>query len=104
MFETEMTKTIRPKQGQLFEGDAMKKMGELMKDLGFNPEASDSAKEAFLKYLIKNGAGVDVPTPTEKKMISQSAGKVIQFPQQLTFDFDEKEFTKITQTKSAHKA
>ena len=82
----------------------MKKMGDLMKDLGFNPEASDSAKEAFLKYLIKNGAGVNVPTPTEKKMILQSSGKVIQFPQQLTFDFDEKEIKKLPQTKSVHKA
>ena len=60
--------------------------------------------EAFLKYLIKNGMGVNVPTPTEKKIISQSAGKVIQFPQQLAFDFSENDIEKISQTKPAHKA
>ncbi len=49
-----------------------------MNDLGFNADAPDSVKEAFLKYLIKQGAGAcDTPH------------KVIQFPVQLSFDLSE---------------
>tara|TARA_Y100000780_G_scaffold232577_1_gene267139 strand:+ start:65186 stop:65431 length:246 start_codon:yes stop_codon:yes gene_type:complete len=42
----------------------VKKVGDLMKELGFNPEADDGAKKAFIKHLIKqanykeNGAEV----------------------------------------------
>ena len=67
----------------------MKKIGELMKDLGFNADASDSAKEAFLKHLIKSATGHNVMTPTEKKIIADNPQKIVQFPQQLQFDFDE---------------
>jgi hypothetical protein len=67
----------------------MKKMGELMKELGFNLKASDSAKEAFLKYLIKQSTGVIIQTPSEKKAISADPQKIIPFPQQLVFDFDD---------------
>ncbi len=31
----------------------MKKMAEIMEDLGFRPEASDDVKRAFVKNLIK---------------------------------------------------
>ena len=47
----------------------MKKMNELMKDLGFNADGSDSVKEAFIKNLIKASTGISVLTPTEKKII-----------------------------------
>jgi hypothetical protein len=69
----------------------MKKVGQLMKDIGFNPESSDSAKEAFIKYLIKQSTGVNVQTPSEKKAIMASPEKIVNFPKQLTFDFDESE-------------
>ncbi|MEQ1721821.1 MAG: hypothetical protein ABL930_01505 [Pseudobdellovibrio sp.] len=69
----------------------MKKVGQLMKDIGFNPESSDSAKEAFIKYLIKQSAGVNVQTPSEKKAIMASPEKFVNFPKQLAFDFDESE-------------
>lgn len=67
----------------------MKKMNELMKELGFNPNGSDSTKEAFIKHLIKASTGVDVMTPSEKREIAQHPEKFVQFktPQQLSFDF-----------------
>ncbi len=45
----------------------MKKLGDLMKELGFNPESPVSAQEAFIKHLIRDAYGVDVETPTEKR-------------------------------------
>jgi hypothetical protein len=69
----------------------MKKVGQLMKDIGFNPDSSDSAKEAFIKYLIKQSAGVNVQTPSEKKAIMASPEKIVNFPKQLAFNFDESE-------------
>ncbi len=44
----------------------MKKMGDLMQDMGFRKDAPDSVKEAFIKHLIKSAYGVDVITPSEK--------------------------------------
>jgi hypothetical protein len=44
----------------------MKKLGDLMKELGFNPESPVSAQEAFIKHLIREAYGVDVETPTER--------------------------------------
>ncbi|MBY0553237.1 hypothetical protein K2P97_01830 [bacterium] len=73
----------------------MKKVGQLMKDMGFNPNSSDSAKEAFIKYLIKQSAGVNVQTPSEKKAIQENPEKIVHFPKQLTFDFDENETTPL---------
>lgn len=56
----------------------MKKIGELMKEIGFNPDASDAVKEAFIKYLVKQSAG-DYEKPTRVKYV---------LPTQLTFSFD----------------
>ncbi len=74
----------------------MKKIGDLMKEIGFNPQASDSVKEAFVKHLIKQATGLNVQTPTEKKIIAANPEKIFLFkavekyslPAQLTFDFD----------------
>lgn len=55
----------------------MKSIGELMKELGFNKEAPESVKEAFIKNLIKRSIGVEFITPLEK----------IESEQQLCFDF-----------------
>ncbi len=65
----------------------MKKINELMIELGFNPNGSDSVKEAFIKNLIKASVGVNVVTPNEKKIIQAFPDKIISFPKQMTFDF-----------------
>lgn len=60
-----------------------------MREMGFNEKASDSAKEAFIKYLIKQSTGENVITPSEKKIISENPQKIVSIPTQLAFDFDE---------------
>lgn len=68
----------------------MKKASQIMSEMGFNPNSSDSAKEAFIKYLIKQSTGVNVLTPTEKKVIQENPDKIVSFSnQQLSFEFDE---------------
>lgn len=70
----------------------MKKISELMDELGFDPEGSPAVKEAFIKYLIKASEGVNVLTPTEKTLIKADPNKIkvlpiAQKPEQLSFDF-----------------
>ena len=60
----------------------MKSAGEILHELGFNKMASDSAKEAFLRHLIKNGTGVS-PQP---RQLSQPV-KLQQNLEQLSFNF-----------------
>ena len=67
----------------------MKKVGQLMQDLGFNKDAPDAAKEAFIKYLMKQSTGHDVITPTEKRIIQENPQKIVSFPKQLSFNFYE---------------
>ncbi len=71
----------------------MKKINDIMKEMGFNKDAPDSVKEAFIKHLIKASTGVDVITPTEKKIIQDNPDKIVQFrsqiPSQMSFDFTE---------------
>lgn len=77
----------------------MKKVGDIMKEMGFNNNAPQSAKEAFIKHLIKAATGQDVITPTEKKIIQDNPDKIVQFPKQLAFDFSDDEVavsTKVT--------
>lgn len=74
----------------------MKKMGDLMKDMGFNSKSSTSAQEAFIKHLIKAAHGIDVMTPSEKKIIQDNPQKIIslkslsskQNSEQMAFDFE----------------
>ncbi|MNJ91046.1 hypothetical protein D3C87_86900 [compost metagenome] len=81
----------------------MKKMGDLMQELGFNKNAPDSVKEAFIKHLIKASMGVNVMTPSEKKEIAENPTKFVQLktPQQLSFDFGESEISSANKTKKA---
>lgn len=65
----------------------MKKLGQLMDEMGFKPESSNSVKEAFIKHLIKNSIGVDVRTPSEDKEIQNNQNKIITLPTQLEFNF-----------------
>ncbi len=75
----------------------MKKIGDLMKEIGFNPNGSDAVKEAFVKNLIKQAYGQNVPTPSEKKIISANPGTIVSIalseksslPAQMAFDFEE---------------
>jgi hypothetical protein len=71
----------------------MKKMNELFTELGFNKNAPDSVKEAFIKHLIKASTGVNVVTPSEKREIAENPEKVIALktPQQMSFDFGDQD-------------
>ena len=69
-----------------------------MSELGFNSNASDETKEAFIKHLIHKNTGVIIQTPTEKKQIFESSGKILEFPIQLKFEFEE-EVTQIRMKK-----
>lgn len=45
----------------------MKKVGDIMRELGFRDDAPQSLKEAFIKNLIKSAYGVEIETPSEKR-------------------------------------
>ena len=62
----------------------MKKVGDLMSEMGFRAEAPDSLKEAFVRHLIKAATGLAVePGPHEKKELLREKKE----PVQLSFDF-----------------
>jgi len=63
----------------------MKKIGDIMNEMGFRKDAPDSLKEAFLKHLIKNTTGVELETPSEK----HTAQRPAQQPTQLSFLFSQ---------------
>lgn len=63
----------------------MRKMGELMKDLGFREEASDEVKEAFIKNLIKSAYGIEVNSSKIQKQSKKF--KASQRQTQFAFDF-----------------
>ena len=86
----------------------MKKINDIMKEMGFNKDAPDSVKEAFIKHLIKASTGVDVITPTEKKIIQDNPDKIVQFPKQMSFNFtdtdtDSYEHIQLNKIKSSSK-
>ncbi len=63
----------------------MKKIGDLMEELGFNKNSPDSAKEAFIRHLIKTAVGVEVQprnVPKNEKVSNEDNS-------QLSFLFDE---------------
>lgn len=66
----------------------MKKMSDIMAEMGFRQEASDSVKEAFIKHLIKNATGVEIQTPTEKRIEQREKIKE-ELGVQLSFDFSQ---------------
>ncbi len=60
----------------------MKKAGDILKEMGFRPDASEAVKEAFIRHLIKAATGIEVlPCPEERRQKPR--------PQQLAFDFSE---------------
>jgi len=72
----------------------MKKVGDIMNELGFNKDAPDSVKEAFIRHLIKISTGNDV---APRKIVEAQApkksaaanGKKHGIEKQLTFDFSQ---------------
>ncbi len=64
-------------------GELVKKVGDIFQELGFNADASDDVKIAFIKNLVKAAYGADIPGP--KKLKTVNAPKAID---QLSFDFD----------------
>lgn len=80
----------------------MKKIDQLMAELGFNKNAPDSVKEAFIKHLIKSSTGTIVTTPSERKEIAENPERVIALasPVQLSFGFLDLE-SKPTSSKKA---
>lgn len=81
----------------------MKKIDQLMQELGFNKNAPDSVKEAFIKHLIKTSVGANVLTPSEKVEIDKNPLRVVQMklPEQLSFDFSDDSFAKPSSSKKA---
>lgn len=73
----------------------MKRMDQLMKELGFNKDAAEGSKEAFIKHLVKASLGVNVATPGERREIEKNPDRVRPLvkakktvPEQLSFDLD----------------
>ncbi len=90
----------------------MKKINELMDELGFDPEGSPGVKEAFIKYLIKASEGVNVLTPTEKALIKADPNKIkvlstmqrpAQNAEQLSFDFHAETRPRSNFSRKTHK-
>lgn len=65
----------------------MKKLGDLMKELGFNPNASAGAQEAFLKHLVRQAYGQEIAIQARPKRNSDSCS--LQSPEQLSFDIQD---------------
>jgi hypothetical protein len=62
----------------------MKKLGDLMKELGFNPTSAPGAQEAFLKNMIREAYGAEIPTHDSQHQRRSSEGK--KKNEQLSFD------------------
>ncbi len=70
----------------------MKKVGDIMKELGFNGDSSDSVKEAFIRHLIKVSVGTDIPTRHSAKAESPKESKLSV--EQMSFSFEDNELSK----------
>ena len=80
----------------------MKKLGDIMKDLGFREEASQGTKQAFIKHLIKAANGAEAETPAEKRE-RQRGQNVTAVPVSRPADFLPKEKTNRKKTVKQHK-
>jgi hypothetical protein len=60
----------------------MKTIGELMKELGFNPKASEYVQRAFIKHLVQ------VAYPNQLQVKEKGETNAAVDPIQLEFDFD----------------
>ncbi|AGH95371.1 hypothetical protein [Pseudobdellovibrio exovorus] len=72
---------------------ALESAAQIMENLGFNTEASPSAKTAFLRHLMKCSYGIEVRPPLKLEKStppSASSSKVsacMHTMKQLSFDF-----------------
>lgn len=64
----------------------MKKVGDIMKELGFNPQASEGTKRAFVKNLIQQQSPTEKITSSDSKTIEAESKLINQ--EQLSFNFD----------------
>jgi hypothetical protein len=65
----------------------MKKISEIMNELGFKKDAPDSVKEAFIKHLIYVSTGTKVPDEKEQsKVTKEKKYRFAHEPEQLCFD------------------
>jgi len=64
----------------------MKKASVILQELGFNKDAPDSLKEAFLRHLIKASTGVEVVRVNTGREEKNETNKI---EVQLSFPFEE---------------
>lgn len=64
----------------------MKKMSEIMEELGFRPEASDEVKKAFIKNLLKEANKSEFTRPRIAKENKESSKDPDHFRQISLFD------------------
>ncbi len=66
----------------------MKKMAEIMEELGFRPEASDEVKKAFIKNLVREAQKSEFsrPKPVAKKKETKSKRDADNYQQISLFD------------------
>ncbi len=70
----------------------MRRIGDLMKDLGFNSEAPLSTQKAFFQHLVE---------ASRVSKIDRKIEPIANEPQQLSFDFEERQETDVPQDKTA---
>jgi hypothetical protein len=66
----------------------MKKVGELMKELGFKPGANEEVTKAFVKNLIRQAYGVEVKEAAAKELTRELTANSPAKPEQLSFNID----------------
>ncbi len=63
----------------------MKRIGQLMEEIGFRKDAPDSVKKAFLQHLLQQASGA--PVDHGNLSSSQKSQQHSAQPEQLSFDF-----------------
>lgn len=67
----------------------MKKVGDLMKELGFKPGANEEVTKAFIKNLIRQAYGVEVKEAAAKELAREMTGdSPARKPEQLSFNIE----------------
>ena len=66
----------------------MKKMGDIMKELGFRPEGSEAVKKAFVKNLIEQAKVTEFARQVEKKSSEPKDLEADKFQQLSLFQSD----------------
>ena len=67
----------------------MKKMAEIMQELGFRPEGSDEVKKAFIKNLIREAHASEFKRAKPEDLSAKSKDKDADKYQQISL-FDQK--------------